>query len=74
MGYCCCFIHVLNSYLQGLECLLQGIHTQAKGRQPKGKKCLGAPLLFTAEVDGLQDMSHAHLHTGLLETYSVGAV
>lgn len=46
--------------------VLQGIHTQAKGRQPKGKKCLGAPLLFTAEVDGLQDMSHAHLHTGLL--------
>lgn len=49
-------------------------NTQAKGRQPKGKKCLGAPLLFTAEVNGLQDMSHAHLHTGLLETYSVSAV
>lgn len=49
-------------------------NTQAKGRQPKGKKCLGAPLQLTAEVDGLQDMSHTHLHTGLLETYSVGAV
>lgn len=52
----------------------RNIYTQAKGRQPNGKKCLGAPLLFTAEVDGLQDMSHAHLDTGLLETYSVGAV